>query len=85
MDFAGGELNSLGQSPDANGTVEFDLSTTQGTIVGVHTLPIGDSTRWRGVFDFAASDRQPVNIRGVLRLGTNVLTETWLFQFLPFD
>ena len=85
VDFAGGELESLGQSPDANGTVELDLSAEQGTIVGVHTMRIGNSSHWRGVFDFAPVDKRPVNIRGILRLGESVLTETWLYQFVPFD
>ena len=42
----------------------------------------GDKARH---FEFAAPSKDPVDIRGFLRLGEEILTETWTFQFIPFE
>lgn len=39
---------------------------------------------WRAQFDLTVDGSEPVEMRCVLRLGDKVLTETWLYQYLPF-
>ncbi|MGH8574159.1 MAG: glucan biosynthesis protein, partial [Gammaproteobacteria bacterium] len=39
------------------------------------------TAEWRMVFDYArAATPDPVNLRASLRLGAEVLTETWTYQ-----
>ena len=40
---------------------------------------------WRAFFDLAVDGADPVDIRAFLRYNDKPLTETWLFQFIPFD
>ena len=38
---------------------------------------------WRAQFDLTVEGTDPVEMRCFLRGGDKVLTETWLYQYLP--
>lgn len=82
VDFEGGRLGALDRALAPS--VEFAVSAPRGKIERVHTLPIGDTRRWRAVFEYAAADAAPVDLRGHLRLAGAPLSETWIFQFIAF-
>jgi periplasmic glucans biosynthesis protein len=78
IDFAGGELGSLGQHDG----VEPVVSASRGKIVNPYALPIVGTKDWRLVFDLARADAEPVDLRCFLRRNGTALTETWLYQDL---
>ena len=49
------------------------------------TEPVPDSvpSHWRAQFDLAVSGSEPVEMRLFLRQGDKVLSETWLYQYVP--
>ena len=48
-------------------------------------LQIVGTRNWRAFFDLYAEGPEPVELRCFLRLGERPLTETWLYQHIPFD
>lgn len=81
IDFEGGPLDRLAQSDP----VEAAISASRGAVDNDYTLKVVGTKRWRAFFDLAAEGRDPVNLRCYLRLGGEILTETWLYQYVPFD
>jgi glucans biosynthesis protein len=81
IDFAGGPLDGLKQ----HDPVELIVGAARGKIDNVYSLQVVGTKNWRGFFDIAVDGREPVDIRAYLRLGDKALTETWLFQYLPFE
>lgn len=79
IDFAGGALEGLG--PDA--AVEVGLDTTSGSVddVGVRQLPYGEG--WRATFLLAPDGQQPADLRLVLMLDGQPITETWNHVWYP--
>jgi glucans biosynthesis protein len=80
IDFAGGSLESL----DEKAPVQLVLNVTSGKIENETVLQLEGTKRWRAFFDIEAENLNPVDIRAYLRLGDQALTETWLYQYLPY-
>lgn len=78
VDFAGGGLASLHEK------IEPVVTLSRGTVVHAYALPIAGTTRWRAVFDVDAPGNAPIEMRLFLRHEHAALSETWLYQYLPF-
>ncbi len=83
VEFAGGSLAGLpfGVRPEAV------LWASRGSFSYVFTeaVPNGVAGHWRAQFDLTTQGTEPVDIRLYLRLGEQTLSETWLYQYHPFD
>jgi periplasmic glucans biosynthesis protein len=80
IDFAGGPLEGLKKKDP----VKLVVNTARGKIDNDYTLQIVGTKNWRAFFDIAVDGPDPVDIRAYLRLGDKPLTETWLYQYIPF-
>jgi glucans biosynthesis protein len=81
VDFAGGPLEGLGREDG----VEPVVTASRGTLSNPYALPVVGTKRWRAVFDLQAEGAAPVDLRLYLRRGGQALTETWLYQYIPFE
>ncbi|SFJ45785.1 glucans biosynthesis protein [Bosea sp. OK403] len=65
---------------------EVVLSTSRGTFSYVFAEAVPDDVpgHWRAQFDLTVEGNEPVEMRCFMRGGDKVLTETWLYQYLPF-
>ncbi len=81
IDFAGGPLDDL----EKGDPVQLIVDAARGTIDGDYALQVVGTRHWRAFFDIAVEGSAPVDIRAFLRLDGRPLSETWLFQFIPFD
>jgi periplasmic glucans biosynthesis protein len=81
IDFEGGPLTGLEKLDE----VEPVVSASRGGIDNAYALQIVDTKNWRGFFDLYAEGPEPVELRCFLKLGERPLTETWLYQYIPFD
>jgi glucans biosynthesis protein len=81
IDFEGGPLDALEKLDE----VEPVISTSRGKIDNDYALQIVGTKSWRAFFDLDAEGAEPVDLRCFLRLDDRTLTETWLFQYLPFS
>lgn len=65
---------------------EVVLSASRGVFsyVFAEAVPNEVPGHWRAQFDLTIDGTEPVEMRCFLRGGDAVLTETWLFQYLPF-
>lgn len=80
IDFEGGPLEQL----DRKAPVQLVLNATGGKITEESVLQVVGMKRWRVFFDIEAESRDPIDIRVYLRLGDQALTETWLYQYIPY-
>ena len=82
VEFLGGPLADLpfGVKP------EPVLWASRGTFSYIFTeaVPDGVPGHWRAQFDLTATGNDPVDMRLFLKNGDKVLSETWLYQYLPF-
>ena len=60
------------------------LNATSGKIENENVLHVEGTKRWRAFFDIEAENMNPVDIRAYLRLGDQALTETWIYQYIPY-
>ncbi|KAA2236682.1 glucan biosynthesis protein [Salinarimonas soli] len=62
------------------------LWASRGTFSYVRTEAVPNDVpgHWRAQFDLTVSGSEPVEMRCFLRNGGDVLSETWLYQYLPF-
>ena len=81
IDFAGGPLADLHKSDK----VLPVITTSRGKIDNQYALQVVGTTTWRAFFDLYADGPDPVELRCFLKLGNRTLTETWLFQYIPFE
>jgi len=81
IDFAGGPLEDLKKGDP----VQLIVEAARATIGGDYALQVVGTKHWRAFFDIAVEGGDPVDIRAFLRLDDRPLSETWLFQFIPFD
>jgi glucans biosynthesis protein len=61
------------------------VSTSRGNISSAFTEPVPDGVlgHWRAEFDLGVSGNEPVELRMFLRTGDKILSETWLYQYVP--
>jgi len=81
VEFRGGPLEQLprGTAPEAV------VSASRGQVQRVFTevVPNGATGDWRVQFDLAATGSDPVELHLYLRRGSEALSETWLYQYIP--
>ena len=65
---------------------EVVLSASRGTFsyTFAEAVPNDVPGHWRAQFDLTVDGADPVEMRCFLKAGDTVLTETWLYQYLPF-
>ena len=80
IDFAGGPLEQIKKLDP----VKPVISASSGEISNDYALQVVGSKIWRAFFDLDVEGEAPVNLRCYLQLGDRTLTETWLYQYLPF-
>jgi glucans biosynthesis protein len=84
VEFLGGPLADL-----AFGVVpEAAINTSRGAFTPyrlVEAVPDGVPGHWRVQFDLAVDGADPVELRCYLRANGETLTETWMFQYHPFQ
>ena len=80
VDFEGGPLKEV----EKLDKVEPVISTSKGRIDNDYALQVVGTKSWRAFFDLYVEGEEPVNLRLFLKLGDRTLTETWLYQYLPF-
>lgn len=82
VEFLGPALESIpfGAKP------EVVLSASRGSFSYIFTEAVPDDVpgHWRAQFDLSVEGGEPVEMRCYLKAGDTVLTETWLYQYLPF-
>ena len=81
IDFEGGPLNEV----EKLDKVQPVINTSKGRIDNEYALQIVGTKNWRAFFDLYVEGKEPVNLRLFLKLGDRTLTETWLYQYLPFS
>ncbi|OZB12665.1 MAG: hypothetical protein B7X58_11000 [Marinobacter sp. 34-60-7] len=80
VDFSGGTLSMM----DRHAGVEAVVSASRGEVELVSARPLHSINGFRAMFDLVPDDStDPIDIRLYLRLGTQALTETWLYQYHP--
>ncbi|HTU26096.1 MAG TPA: glucan biosynthesis protein D [Pirellulales bacterium] len=81
VDFAGGELASLG----AMAQVEPVITASRGEIELTSARPLAAIDGWRAMFDLKPTDdsTEPIELRLYLREKGKALSETWLYQWTP--
>ena len=83
VEFLGGPLAQLpyGVKP------ELVLWSSRGEFTYSFTEAVPDDVpgHWRALFDLTAEGMAPVEMRLYLKAGDKVLTESWLYQYRPFD
>ena len=80
IDFDGGTLAAL---PHQTEGVEAVVSASRGEVSLVNAYFVKVGTAWRATFDTTANGGEAVELRCYLKRGEDVLTETWLYQYLP--
>jgi glucans biosynthesis protein len=60
-------------------------SRGQFTYTYAEAVPDDVPGHWRALFDLTVEGAEPIEMRLYLRAGDKVLTETWLYQYRPFD
>lgn len=79
IDFAGENLKGL----EAEAPVEVVVNASSGQVINVVAQKNQYTAGWRAFFELVPSSDQAVDLRCFLKLGMDVLTETWSFQWLP--
>ena len=60
-----------------------NISASRGQIQSLIVQPNEVTGGWRVFFDLAAPGNDKVELRGTLDLGKRVLSETWVYLWLP--
>ena len=60
------------------------ITASRGKVDNDYALQVVGTRSWRAFFDLHVDGNEPVELRCFLRLGERTLTETWLFQYIPF-
>jgi glucans biosynthesis protein len=81
VDFSGGPLPMLAEKAQ----VEAVISPSRGELENVSTRPLPSLHGYRVTFDIKSigESSDPVDLRMYLRLGSQALSETWLYQWSP--
>lgn len=82
VEFKGAALENIpfGVKP------EVVLSTSRGSFsyIFAEAVPNDVPGHWRAQFDLTVAGPEAVEMRCFLKAGDTILTETWLYQYLPF-
>jgi glucans biosynthesis protein len=79
VEFSGGELASL----EAEQPVKADVALTNAKLMRTHVEALPWKRNWRLFIDFEPDGKKPVDLRAVLQLRGQTLTETWTSVFRP--
>ncbi|MGM0767419.1 MAG: glucan biosynthesis protein [Pseudomonadota bacterium] len=80
VDFAGGPLPMLADDAE----VEPVISVSRGRVEITSARPLSAIAGYRAMFDLVPDDSlEPIDLRLQLKLGGQILTETWLYQYRP--
>jgi glucans biosynthesis protein len=81
VEFLGGTLANLpfGVLPEP----QIWVSRGEVSLVQMEAVPNDVPGHWRLFFDLTVDDGEPVDMRAVLKQGTTLLSETWLYLFEP--
>jgi glucans biosynthesis protein len=79
VDFEGGKLSQFSQ----RGDVELAVSAPAGTVERQAIYPVVGTPAWRAMFDYTPASASPADLRLYLHKGSELLSETWVFQHLP--
>ncbi|MBW4933429.1 OpgD/OpgG family glucan biosynthesis protein [Marinobacter sp. F4206] len=80
IDFAGGLLQMLADDAE----VEPLITVSRGSVEISSARPLASLNGYRAMFDLVPDDStDPIDLTLVLRLGDEVLTETWVYQYSP--
>ncbi len=75
VDFAGGRLAGLTRQSGVT-----PVATAAGSPIAAAAYPVVGTDRWRLMFDIDPPHGNTVELRAFLRVGSEALTETWVFQ-----
>ncbi len=81
IDFEGGPLADLRKLDQ----VLPIITASRGKVDNDYALQVVGTRSWRAFFDLYVEGTEPVELRCFLRLGNRTLTETWLYQYIPFS
>jgi glucans biosynthesis protein len=79
IDFAGGQLEDI----PADAPVEAAIGVSAGEAITPVARRNEVTGGWRAMFDLRPDGDGPVELRCVLRLAGQALTETWIYQWTP--
>lgn len=81
IDFTGGPLRMIG--PKAG--VKAVITSSSGDIEVPSARPLASINGYRATFDLRPEEgsNEPIDLRVYLKLGSQPLTETWLYQYTP--
>lgn len=79
IDFAGGQLDGLANVQPVRAEVSGDNAQVQS--VTVQRVPF--SGVWRVAFVVTPKAKKPIDLKCYLTLYGEVLTETWVYQWIP--
>jgi glucan biosynthesis protein len=79
VEFAGGELASL----EPEQPVTSDVALTNAKLQRTYVEALPWKRGWRLFIDFEPDGKKPVDLRAVLQLRGQTLTETWTGVFRP--
>jgi periplasmic glucans biosynthesis protein len=77
IDFAGGQLDALPQDSGLEAVITASEGELRPPVVQRNEAIGG----WRVFFDYLPAGEGPAEFRGFLRLGDQVLSETWVYQW----
>ncbi len=79
VDFSGGPLTQL----PASLPVEADFSATNGRAKDIHAVKLEDGKTWRVAFKLEPDNQIPVDMRLILKVHNQPLTEVWNYLWQP--
>jgi glucans biosynthesis protein len=81
VDFVGGELPTVGKDT----VIEPVIEASRGKVELVSARPQFEINGCRAMFDLALADDsvEPIDLRMYLRVDSQPLTETWMYQWIP--
>ncbi len=83
VEFQGAPLEKL--APGVKPEAVISCSRGELGLVFTEAVPDGVVGHWRAQFDLTVDGKEPVELRLFLRLDGQPLSETWLYQYHPFN
>jgi glucans biosynthesis protein len=77
IDFGGGHLGELA----ADAPVQAVINASAGQVINTVVQKNPFTNGWRVSFELLTEGNDSIGLRCFLKLGTDVLTETWSFQW----